>query len=168
MALDVPSGLDASTGEGNAAVCADLTIAFGAVKRGALMRRELSGEIVVVDIGLGRHGAIGDAAPMLVDRAWVHSRVPAIAANAHKGKRRRIVIVGGSEGMAGAAILTARAALRSGVGMARAVVHAARLAIDTRKWAAAKRLPKKYGDKLDVESAGNLTVKIIHGLGAPE
>jgi hydroxyethylthiazole kinase-like uncharacterized protein yjeF len=125
VALDVPSGLDASTGEGDAAVCADLTIAFGTVKRGALMRRELCGGIIVVDIGLGCHAAIDDAAPVLVDRAWVESRIPAIAANAHKGKRRRIVIIGGSEGMAGAAILTARAALRSGVGMARAVVHAA-------------------------------------------
>jgi hydroxyethylthiazole kinase-like uncharacterized protein yjeF len=125
VALDVPSGLDASTGEGDAAVFADLTIAFGTVKRGALMRRELCGEIVVIDIGLGRHAAIDDGSPTLVDRAWVTSRIPSIAANAHKGKRRRIVIMGGSEGMAGAAILAARAALRSGVGMARAVVHAA-------------------------------------------
>jgi hypothetical protein len=46
-----------------------------------------------------------------------------------------------------------------------AVVHAARLAIDTRKWAAAKRLPKKYGDRLGVDSSGSLTIKILHGLG---
>ena len=45
-----------------------------------------------------------------------------------------------------------------------AVVNAARLAIDTRKWAAAKRLPRKYGDRIGVESSGNLVVKIIHGL----
>ena len=46
-----------------------------------------------------------------------------------------------------------------------AVVNAARLAIDTRKWAAAKRLPRKYGDRIGVESTGSLTVKIVHGLG---
>ena len=48
-----------------------------------------------------------------------------------------------------------------------AIVNAARLAIDTRKWAAAKRLPRKYGDKLDIESAGNFVIKIVHGLGEP-
>ena len=45
----------------------------------------------------GHTGYIGSVmTPMLVDRAWVNSRIPAIAANAHKGKRRRIVIIGGS------------------------------------------------------------------------
>jgi NAD(P)H-hydrate epimerase len=58
----------------------------------------------------------------------VSSRVPAIAANAHKGTRRRVAIVGGTQGMAGATTLAARAALRSGVGMVRAVVHPASIA----------------------------------------
>ena len=49
-----------------------------------------------------------------------------------------------------------------------AVVHATRLRIDARKWAAAKRLPKKYGDRLGVEQDGQLVVRIVHGLGAPE
>ncbi|HUQ84336.1 MAG TPA: NAD(P)H-hydrate dehydratase [Gemmatimonadaceae bacterium] len=124
VALDVPSGVDASTGEGDLAVTADLTISFGTVKRGALVRRELCGRIVVVDIGFGEHANMDDGAPTLVDRAWVRARIPDIAANAHKGTRRRVAIVGGVAGMAGAVILAARAALRSGVGMARAVVQA--------------------------------------------
>jgi len=123
VALDVPSGLDASTGAGNVTVTADLTITFGAMKRGTLVRRERCGRIIVVDIGLGAHAALDDGAATLVDRAWVMSRIPAIAVNAHKGTRRRVAIVGGTEGMAGAVILAARAALRSGVGMARAIVH---------------------------------------------
>jgi ADP-dependent NAD(P)H-hydrate dehydratase / NAD(P)H-hydrate epimerase len=65
---------------------------------------------------------------MLVDRAWVNARIPQIRASAHKGTRRRVAIVGGTAGMAGATILAARAALRSGVGMARAVVHPASVA----------------------------------------
>ena len=125
VALDVPSGLDATTGAADAAVTADLTVMFGTAKRGALVRRDLCGHIVIVDIGLGVHARVEDGAPALVDRAWVDARVPAIAANAHKGTRRRVAIVGGAGGMAGAAILAARAALRSGVGMARAVVDAA-------------------------------------------
>jgi len=125
VALDVPSGLDASTGAGDVTVMADLTITFATMKRGALMRRDRCGRIIVVDIGLGTHAALDDGAATLVDRAWVASRVPAIAVDAHKGTRRRVAIVGGTEGMAGAAILAARAALRSGVGMARAIVHPA-------------------------------------------
>jgi NAD(P)H-hydrate epimerase len=125
VALDVPSGLDASTGEGDLIVTADLTVTFGTMKRGALVRREHCGRIVVVDIGLGSHAGMDDGAPTLVDREWVSSRVPPIAPNAHKGTRKRIAIIGGTQGMAGATILATRAALRSGVGMARAVVHPA-------------------------------------------
>ena len=128
VALDVPSGLDASTGEGDVSVSADLTITFGTMKRGLLVRRERCGRIIVVDIGLGAHATIDDGAPTLIDQSWVASHVPLIAANAHKGIRRRIAIMGGTQGMAGAAILAARAALRSGVGMARLVVHAASIA----------------------------------------
>ena len=123
VALDVPSGLDSTTGDENDGVTADLTISFGTVKRGALVRRHRCGHIVVVDIGLGK--APDDGAPMLVDRAWVNERIPEIRARAHKGTRRRIAIVGGTAGMAGATMLAARAALRSGVGMVRVVVHAA-------------------------------------------
>ena len=128
VALDVPSGLDASTGAGDVTVTADLTITFGTMKRGVLVRRDRCGHIVVVDIGLGVHASLDDGAATFVDRAWVASLVPPIAVNAHKGTRRRVALVGGTEGMAGAAILAARAALRSGVGMARAVVHPASVA----------------------------------------
>jgi NAD(P)H-hydrate epimerase len=123
VALDVPSGLDATTGDANESVIADLTITFGTMKRGALVRRHRCGHIIVVDIGLGK--APDDGAPTLVDRAWVNERIPEIRARAHKGTRRRIAIVGGTTGMAGAAILATHAALRSGVGMVRAIVSSA-------------------------------------------
>ena len=46
-----------------------------------------------------------------------------------------------------------------------AEVQALRLAVDTRKWVLSKLLPRKYGDRLDVQQDGQLTVKIVHGLG---
>ena len=48
-------------------------------------------------------------------------------------------------------------------------VHAARLRVDARKWIASKMLPRKYGDRLGVDSTGSLTIKIVHGLAdAPD
>jgi len=123
VALDVPSGLDASTGMARGAVVqADLTLSFGTIKRGHLVNRDLCGAIAVLDIGLGAHALLDDNAPLLVDEAWMAAKLPTIGASAHKGARKKIAIVGGSTGMAGAAMLAARAALRSGVGMVKLVV----------------------------------------------
>ena len=123
VAIDIPSGLDATSGETpGAVVVADLTLTFGSLKRGLLVNRGVCGAVAVIDIGLGRHAALEDGAPLLVDEPWVGEQVPPIAASAHKGDRKKIAIVGGASGMAGAAVLAARAALRSGVGMVKVVV----------------------------------------------
>ncbi|HSA54064.1 MAG TPA: NAD(P)H-hydrate dehydratase [Gemmatimonadaceae bacterium] len=128
VALDLPTGLDATSGMFGRAVAADLTITFGTIKRGHLVARGRCGAIVVVDIGLGPFADLEDGAPTLVDHAWVSSRIPAIEAESHKGVRRRVAIIGGARGMAGAAVLAARAAMRSGVGMVRAIVETPSLA----------------------------------------
>lgn len=129
VALDLLTGVDATTGDGtDDALRADLTITFGAVKRGHLVNRQASGTIVVVDIGLGRHADLDDGAPRLVDERWAATRVPVIEANAHKGTRKKLAIVGGAHGMAGAAALAAEGAMRSGVGMVKLVVAEASLA----------------------------------------
>lgn len=121
--LDVPSGLDSTTGEHAECVRADVTLSFGGLKRGALLARDCCGEIVVIDIGLDDAGWKRDTSlPLLVDQAWVAGRMPSIRYNAHKGQRKHLAIVGGASGMGGAAVLATRAALRSGVGLVRAVV----------------------------------------------
>lgn len=59
VAVDVPSGIDADTGAADEAVLpADLTVTFGALKRGLTREpaRSLAGRIVVADIGLGLRG----------------------------------------------------------------------------------------------------------------
>ena len=122
VALDLPTGVDASSGGSTGSVTADLTFAFGTIKRGHLVARQACGAIVVLDIGLGAYAARDDDAPTIVDEAWVARRLPAIAADAHKGTRKKLAVVGGAAGMAGAAVLAARAAIRSGVGMVRLVV----------------------------------------------
>ncbi|HEX6964698.1 MAG TPA: NAD(P)H-hydrate dehydratase [Gemmatimonadaceae bacterium] len=126
VALDVPSGLDADTGAAAHAVIADSTATFGTLKRGLLVARAAAGRIVVLDIGLDARS--DDDAPALVDERRVYRTLPPIAANAHKGTRRRLVIVGGALGMAGAPMLAARAAMRSGIGMVRVLVAPPNLA----------------------------------------
>ena len=123
VALDIPSGVDASTGAvPGAFVRADLTVTFGTLKRGLLVNRDAAGTIVVVDIGLAGGAAHGTEAPLLMDAATVVAFTPRIAADAHKGTRKRLAVVGGAPGMAGATVLAARAAMRSGIGMVKLFV----------------------------------------------
>jgi NAD(P)H-hydrate epimerase len=129
VALDLLTGLDATTGEsGGDGPHADLSVTFGTLKRGHLIDRRASGTIAVVDIGLGAHADLDDGAPRLVDERWAAERLPRIEADAHKGTRKKLAIVGGAYGMAGAPILAAEAAMRSGVGMVRLIVAEASLA----------------------------------------
>ena len=122
VALDVPSGVDATSGGSERAVRADLTLTFGTLKRGLLVARDACGLIVVLDIGLDARRRAPRGAPRLVDGRILRDHVPEIGAAAHKGSRKKLAIVGGGEGMAGAAVLAARAAMRTGVGMVRLVV----------------------------------------------
>ena len=121
VAIDVPSGLDASTGLHAGAPRCALTLTFGTVKRGHLVARDLCGTIVALDIGLGLHAERASSA-RLATLSWFRNALPPIAADVHKGTRKKIAIVGGAAGMAGAVILAARAALRSGAGLVKCVV----------------------------------------------
>lgn len=126
VALDVPTGLDATTGAAFNPVRADLTFTYGTLKRGQLTSRGPCGRIVVLDIGLRAGSADANRptsdAPSVVTGRWVAERLPVFPADAHKGTRKKLAIVGGGAGMSGAAILGARAAWRSGVGMVKLVV----------------------------------------------
>ncbi len=125
IALDVPTGVDATSGSMQAEhVRADVTVTFGTCKSGLLAARAACGRIVVAEIGLGAHATLGDGAALLADVGVLRAIVPPIAWNAHKGTRGRVLVVGGAEGMAGAVQFVARGALGSGAGLVRAVVHA--------------------------------------------
>jgi NAD(P)H-hydrate epimerase len=128
-ALDVPSGLDATTGAHSTCVVADLTLSFGGVKRGTLLARDCCGEIVAIDIGLDDPASIASpgrsrehAPPQIIGGEWVQSHLPPIHFDAHKGTRKHLAILGGGKGMPGAVVLAAKAALRSGVGLVRTLV----------------------------------------------
>jgi len=120
LALDIPTGVDSTTGVVvPSAVTADTTITFGTVKRGLVIARQMTGRIVLGDIGLGDFANADDHAWCMPTLADLGAGIPPIAWNAHKGTRGHLALVGGAAGMAGAIVLATRAALRSGVGLAK-------------------------------------------------
>src|SRR5262249_17468515 len=114
VAVDVPSGVNASTGEvGGPAVRATATVTFGAAKVG-----------LAVSPGAFYAGSVTVAALGLRPREHEHSLVPSSALLEVPRKHERstkyssgsVVVVGGSRGLTGAAILSARAAFRADAG----------------------------------------------------
>jgi len=114
VSVDLPSGVDASTGEVvGAAVDADLTVTFHAPKLGLVVApgRFHVGRVVVADIGL-------DVVPTEHSRATtdVLRSVPLRRDGDTKYTSGAVLVVGGQPGMTGAAALTARAAFRADAG----------------------------------------------------
>ncbi len=122
VAIDGPTGLDLTTGEAHGPVRAALTVTFGGVRRGHLLQRDWCGLVVVADIGFPPPLPEW---PTLFTRADARRLLPAFRADMHKGERGRVVIVGGAEGMAGAALHAASAAFAVGAGLVKVVAHAA-------------------------------------------
>jgi len=118
VAVDVPSGVDADTGEVAAgAVVADVTVTFGCLKPGLVLPPGLGhvGELVVVDIGLNLVDVI--AAAQCLTAYDVAEILPIPNAGTYKYERGVVGISAGSPEYPGAAVLSAGAALRSGAGM---------------------------------------------------
>src|SRR5437867_3511037 len=59
--------------------------------------------------------------PLLVTDMWTGARLPKLTPMMHKGDRGRVTVVGGSNGMTGAALHAARAALAAGAGLVKLV-----------------------------------------------
>ena len=120
VALDGPSGVDLATGRAaGEAVRAEVTVTFGAPKRGLFLfpGRALAGRIVAVEIGFPPL-ADPSASARLITPAWARAALPAVPPNAHKGTTGKVSIVAGRAGMAGACVLAGLGALRAGAGMA--------------------------------------------------
>ncbi|MEM2092872.1 MAG: NAD(P)H-hydrate dehydratase [Candidatus Bathyarchaeia archaeon] len=113
VAVDIPTGIDADTGEVlGEAVKADLTVTFHKPKKGLERALGYVGELVVKSIGLPEelehYAGPGDV------QIVVKPRLP----ESHKGDFGRLLVIGGSETFTGAPALVALAALRTGVDLA--------------------------------------------------
>ncbi len=117
LALDIPSGLDSETGRVlGIAIRATHTITFIALKTGLLTLEgpDHCGEISVHDLGLNIDSDIADG--RTISPALFSAQLQPRLKNSHKGNYGSVGILGGAPGMAGAALLAGRAALKLGAG----------------------------------------------------
>jgi len=135
VAVDLPSGIDADTGEvPGPAVRADVTVTFGTWKPGLLVdpAASLAGLTELVDIGL--RPVLGEPALVALQSADVAALLPAPTAESDKYRRGVLGIVAGSDRYTGAAWLAAGGALRGGAGMIRLVTAATAAGIVRQQW----------------------------------
>lgn len=123
VSVDVPSGLDATTGQHEGEVVqADFTLTLGNPKTGLYVTpgREVAGVVEIVPIGIPDEAVASinvENNLTLVTAEIVSKIIPKRKPDGHKGDFGKLYVLAGSNGMTGAAILTAKSSLRSGIGM---------------------------------------------------
>ena len=120
--VDIPSGV--SSDDGSVLGCAiksDLTVTFAFYKRGQYFYpgAALCGELVRKEIGITKRSLLQSPGLFMYDTERVKDLLPKRDRAGNKGTFGKILILAGSEGMCGAAILCARAAFAAGAGMVR-------------------------------------------------
>ena len=121
VAVDIPSGLDTDNGTAlGVAVQAEMTVALAYPKLGEVIYPGLNyaGELAVVDIGIDPR-ALKEVSPYidLLEREEVRLLVPLREPDTHKGTYGHVLVMAGSRGKTGAAILACGAGMRSGAGL---------------------------------------------------
>ncbi len=126
VAVDVPSGMCSDNGKSDGIfINADLTVTFAALKPCHLLypSSEFCGKITVASIGIPNE-ALKSVNPIMqvVKTQDVILKLPKRTANFHKGDCGTAAIYCGSLGMAGAAVIAGKSAIKSGVGIANMIV----------------------------------------------
>ena len=121
IAVDMPSGLHTDTGSPlGVAIQAEMTVSLGYPKLGQVIYPGLNyvGDLVVADIGIEPR-AMEEVAPAteLMEREEARWLVPVRDPDTHKGTYGHLLVVAGSRGKTGAAIMACRAAMRVGAGL---------------------------------------------------
>jgi NAD(P)H-hydrate epimerase len=118
VAIDIPSGLNGATGEGEDAFRADVTLTLHSYKMGFFLRegKIKCGKVYTIPIGIPEHYNDAFFTPAIfIDNKTF--RLPERYYYANKSNYGRVFIIGGSYGLLGAAALATRAALRAGAGL---------------------------------------------------
>ncbi len=125
LSVDVPSGINADTGDAEIAVTADKTVTFAAYKKGLLLfpAADFAGEVVVGDISIPEAAfEIEKVKINTTDDDFAAALMPKRHANSHKGDYGKLLVIGGQSGMKGAVALSCLSALRMGAGLVTACI----------------------------------------------
>src|SRR5215469_1274645 len=163
IAVDLPSGIDADTGEVHgAAVQADVTVTFGTVKPGLLVDpgASLAGLTELIDIGLAAY--LPAPAVVSLQAADVAAVLPRPQAESDKYRRGVLGLVAGSDQYTGAAVLSCGGAIHGGAGMVRFVSAAVAVDVVRQRWPEAVLTtydPDRPGQA--IEAAGRVQAWVI-------
>ena len=130
IAVDIPSGLIADTGAiAGSAVEADHTVCFIGLKRGMFtaQAKDVCGEIIFDDLALPDEVYSHVEADARLIQTTDYSLLPKRKSSSNKGNFGHVLIVGGNNGMPGAVILAAKAALRTGAGLVTIITGASNI-----------------------------------------
>lgn len=120
FSVDIPSGISADTGRVlNTAIKADYTVTFGYMKQGLILYpgADYAGEIILADIGFPDLALTYVGADTFYYTREDLNKLPIRKRDGHKGSFGRVLVIAGSEGMSGAAYLSAKACFKTGAGM---------------------------------------------------
>lgn len=167
LAIDIPSGLCADTGQVlGVAVKATVTITFIGMKIGLLLAagKTQVGQVFFADLQVPASIRFQVPATMQhVTASTVHSHLPLRARDAHKGHYGHVLVIGGDLGMGGAVLMAAEAAARTGAGLTSVVTRPEHVA------ACLSRRPEimvhPVGDNAHIESRLDAATVIVIGPG---
>ncbi len=164
VSVDVPSGVDADTGRAlGEAVRADIMVSMGCRKLGVALDPESpAGRVEVVDIGIDIRPALA-LGPFChwLERGPIFARLPHRRAGAHKGSSGHVLLIAGSVGKTGAAVLAAQAAFRAGAGLVTIMSTAAgQTALDAK---VVEAMSARYSDGDDADAHSYDTVSALAG-----
>lgn len=170
IAIDMPTGIDASTGDIlGAAFKADYTVTFALKKLGMFFSDGIDycGEVICTDIGIPR-AAIEETRPKIY--AYDYSdmdKIPKRYNNSHKGTYGKVAVIAGSKNMSGAAFLCGKAAYSVGAGLVKIYTHESnRTIVQSQLPEAVMMTYEEYGGALAcVEDVLNWATVIVVGPG---
>ncbi|WP_062197256.1 bifunctional ADP-dependent NAD(P)H-hydrate dehydratase/NAD(P)H-hydrate epimerase [Massilibacterium senegalense] len=126
-AIDTPSGISANSGNVEMAVKATMTFTIQCYKRSAFLypARDFYGQVIVCPIGIPEKAEYDKAsACFLWDNERVQATLPTRQAYSHKGTYGKVLVVGGSNRMSGAVMMTTKSVLKAGAGLTTVAVPA--------------------------------------------
>jgi NAD(P)H-hydrate epimerase len=156
FALDLPSGLSADRGVLlGPTIRATRTVTFAGLKRSLLLypAAALAGSVEVAEIGISAEETRRGITTWRLEAQDARARFPPREPDAHKGRFGHLLVVAGSLGKSGAAVLAGRAALRAGAGLCTIAAPASQQPI------VAAHTPEYMTEALPETASGSLSVR---------